>query len=175
MDLADAIQLIANLHHDTSRAESWADLGCGSGLFTCALANLLPPESIIYAVDKAPVTLHRQPFPENRSILTRQLDFETDGLPFHNLDGILMANALHYVGDKASFLEKAKASLKETGRFLIVEYDTNVPNPWVPFPVKFSELGNLFKKTGFKTVQKLGERLSIYGRAKLYAAIIAPE
>ncbi len=85
-----------------------------------------------------------------------------------------MANALHYVRDKEAFLEKLKAHLTPTGRFLLVEYDTDKPSPpWVPYPVSFQSLTALFRRIGFETAQKLGERPSIYGRANLYAALIA--
>ena len=81
-------------------ASHWADLGCGSGLFTFALAHLLKPGSSVQGVD---IILPRFNFdlqPEGVEIGSMQLDFVADELPFQNLDGILMANSLYYVEDK---------------------------------------------------------------------------
>lgn len=91
-----------------------------------------------------------------------------------DLDGILMANSLHYVRDKLELIQKLSACLKPGGNFLIVEYDTDVPvSHWVPYPVSFSKLKQLFGVTGYGIVEKLGERKSAYGRANLYAAWIS--
>ena len=50
MQLSEAIQLIQ--HPVTKEKSAYADLGCGNGLFTKALAQLVAPQSVIYAVDK---------------------------------------------------------------------------------------------------------------------------
>ena len=50
MDHADHVRLLRDgVPHEPG---TWADLGAGSGAFTLALADLLPPGSLIYAVDK---------------------------------------------------------------------------------------------------------------------------
>ena len=36
----------------STRPGTWADLGCGDGVFTLLLAELLPPGSNVYAVDR---------------------------------------------------------------------------------------------------------------------------
>ena len=40
---------------------TWADLGCGDGTFTLALASLLPAGSTIYAVDQDAAALRALP------------------------------------------------------------------------------------------------------------------
>ena len=85
-----------------------------------------------------------------------------------------MANAFHYVQYKNAFIKKAVTFLKDDGRFLIVEYNTDEPVPvWVPYPLSFTSLQNLFRDVGFNTVQLLSERPSVYGHASMYSAIIA--
>lgn len=84
-----------------------------------------------------------------------------------------MANSLHYVEDKKALLDNLSASLKSGGSFLIVEYDTDKPAPpWVPYPVSFRSLQPLFAKFGYLSVENLGERASVFGRANMYAALI---
>lgn len=175
MELPEAIQLIRNDKLTQQSSTVWTDLGCGSGLFTLALAELLKPGSKIYAVDKEPVTLKLPDSLKAIEIKTLQADFVADSLPFCNLDGILMVQSLHYVPDKKTLIEKLSEYLMPGGCFLIVEYDTDTPAPpWVPFPVSFAALKRLFVNAGFTTIQKINERPSIYGRAKMYAALISP-
>ena len=57
--------------------------------------------------------------------------------------------------------------------FLIVEYDTEISNPWVPFPLSFISLENLFKKAEFTSVIKINEKPSVFRRAKIYSALIS--
>lgn len=101
-----------------------------------------------------------------------ELDFEKAALPFNNLDGILMANSLDFIKDKTGFLEKMKSQLNINGCFLIVEYDTEVSNRWVPYPVSFLNLKKLFNKAGYAFVIKVNERQSVFNKANLYSAIV---
>jgi ubiquinone/menaquinone biosynthesis C-methylase UbiE len=172
MILRDAIRLIQ--HPDISAKENarWVDLGCGSGLFTYALANLLQPESTILAIDKSVVKLNPQPNPNNITIDTKQLDFTKDPLPVDNPDGILMANSLHFVADKMKFIDYAGTKLAAEGIFLIVEYDTDKSNHWVPYPASAYSLQLLFKKAGFHSFTKVGETKSLFNSGNIYAAIL---
>jgi ubiquinone/menaquinone biosynthesis C-methylase UbiE len=172
MQLSEAIQLIRNDKLSRSTPTDWADLGCGSGLFTYALSDFLNSGSRIYAVDKTnPLKPEKQP--NGVEVIPIQKDFVRDPLELPPLDGILMANALHYVENKPGFIDKLKRYLKPKSGFLIVEYDLDKPVPtWVPYPVSFVALTRLFKTAGYGSVEKLGERPSRYGRGNMYAALI---
>ena len=148
----------------------WADLGCGAGLFTEALAQFLPRGSTIYGVDLRP-TLYSEVV-NGVALFPVQADFINIPLPFSDLDGILMANSFHYVEEKPAFLEKLKGYLKSDAPLLFVEYDSDRPVPtWVPWPVSFASLQPLLAKAGWAQVQKLAERPSVYGHSNLYAAL----
>jgi hypothetical protein len=159
MEFTDGIELIRHTALAKTGISIWADLGSGSGLFTYALAYLLPEGSVIYAIDKKQVVPNNYPQSENSTIIQQQADFIIEDLSLPGLDGILMANSLHYVQDK--------------GSFLIVEYNTEAANRWVPYPVSFNTLKNIFKIAGYSSVTKLREKPSLYGRANLYAAYIS--
>lgn len=146
----------------------WADLGCGSGLFSKALAMLLPDHSVIDCCDKEQHVIN-QVMKSTVKLQFTQLDFEHELLNVSPLDGILMANALHYVKDQHDIILRWKEKLNSTGIFVIVEYDTEVSNPWVPFPVSFMKLEELFYEVGAKSVRILGGRKSIYGENRMYA------
>lgn len=178
----------------------WADLGCGNGLFTEALAQFLPRDSTIYGVDLRP-TLYSEVV-NGVALFPIKADFINIPLPFSDLDGILMANSFHYVEDKPAFLEKLKGYLKPGDAagssakpsqasgssakpgdaagsspkpgapLLFVEYDSDRPVPtWVPWPVSFASLQPLLKNAGWTSLQKLAERPSVYGHSNLYAAL----
>jgi hypothetical protein len=165
MTLPDAITLIDTPYfHALTTPMHWADLGCGSGTFTLALASLLPSGSTIEAIDLRP-GITRQITTNGVTITPRAADFEKDELDIK--DGILMANSLHYVREKFKLLQRLKA-----GALVLVEYDTDKPVPtWVPFPLSFETASDLLPAAGWPHVQKLGTRPSAFGRRKLYGAL----
>lgn len=168
----DAIKMLATASITTTK-QQWADLGCGTGTFTLALASLLPPQSTIYAMDTNAAALQQIPTQHHHTtIITTHGDFVNDNLPTTPLNGILLANALHYAKDQPAFIKKAAAYLAPTGCFILVEYDTDISNPWVPYPLSFTKLTKLFNSAGFTSIDKLSERPSLYGRAMIYSVQI---
>lgn len=171
MDPRDAVGLLRGAPLAVGTPQRWADLGCGTGTFTRALAHLLPPGSVIIAMDRDAAVLDQVPDTLGATRVTKQVgDFVTGGLPATGLDGILLANALHFVSDQPGFIRRATTSLKPAGIFLLVEYDTDTPNPWVPHPLSFATLVELFKGSGFRSVKRLADQPSAFGRARLYSA-----
>ncbi len=171
MDIKDAIALIRHTPAHAGAPAVWADLGCGAGMFTYALAHLLETGSTIYAFDKEQPRLANLPNPGQVHIKPEQLDFLEDDLPVSGLDGILMANSLHYVPRKPAFIDKIARHLLPDGAFLIVEYETSRANPWVPYPVPFQALKALFHDAGFTSAGRLNEIPSLYGSGHMYAAL----
>jgi hypothetical protein len=122
-------------------------------------------------MDMSPAVLEGIPVKYKTTAIVKTAgNFVTDALPAPVFNGILMANALHYVKDQAAFIEKAAAHLEASAGFLIVEYDTVSANQWVPYPLTFVRLRSLFAAAGFGQVRRLGERPSAFGSAMLYAA-----
>jgi ubiquinone/menaquinone biosynthesis C-methylase UbiE len=172
MTAAQALSLIDTPSLHALQPTRWADLGCGSGLFTLALAGILQPRSSIYAVDKK-TSLKQQITPNQITIQPIKADFEKQDLGLRDLDGILMANSFHYIKDKHTLLQRLKPLLRPKHIFLIVEYDTDKPVPtWVPYPLPFSALKSLFHSTGYSTITRLADRPSIYNKNNIYSALI---
>lgn len=121
------------------QAGAWADLGCGDGIFTAALYTLLEPGSEVYAVDKKRRSLEALArnfagsYPE-AAPHTVQADF-TRPLTLPALDGLLMANSLHFVQRKRPVLAQLLALLKPGGHLILVEYNTDRGNYAVPHPL----------------------------------------
>lgn len=171
MEHRDAVALLDGGLSPGHAPQRWADLGCGAGTFTKALGQLLPEGSTILAVDRDAAALARVPQQFAGVSITKQVsDFAQDPLGATGFDGFLLANALHFVQDQPAFLRNAKASLKPGGRFLLVEYDTDTPNPWVPYPLSFRSLAALCMRVGLADVVRLADRPSAYGQARIYAA-----
>jgi SAM-dependent methyltransferase len=175
MRLRDAVAMLADSGVEALGPTIWADLGCGEGTFTIALADLVALGSTIHAIDRNAAALRKIPPAHNGvRITTHHGDFTDRPWPFDNLDGILMANSLHYIEDQAEFIRACDKHMKSRRRFLIVEYDTNEASRWVPFPVSRSRLAALFAREGYPFVTFLSSRPSAYRRAPLYSALIAP-
>ncbi len=144
----------------------WAELGCGTGTFTKALAALLPAGSHITAVDR-----------ENQSLDVNgvdfiRADFVKDALQLEELDGILIANALHYVVDKRGLIQKLERMFDGDPCFIIIEYDIERSNPWVPYPITFKNLELLFQQLSYQSVVKVNQRPSAYGAGMMFCALI---
>ncbi|WP_168208770.1 trans-aconitate 2-methyltransferase [Chitinophaga sp. XS-30] len=153
-----------------STSLQWADLGCGEGVFSEVLAAILPARSHITGVDKMPQLLPAV-MGDNVSVSFQEADFVHDALMLPPLDGILMANALHFVQEKPALIRKLEHHFAGTKRWIIVEYDHRTPNPWVPYPLPFRDLKQLFLHSGYQKITKTGEQRSVYG-GTMYAALI---
>jgi ubiquinone/menaquinone biosynthesis C-methylase UbiE len=152
---------------------TWADLGAGTGAFTLALRDVAGPDVEIVAVDRDRQALRTlqeafdRRFP-GTSLRTRQADF-TEPLDLPPLDGILAANAIHFVRDHVSLLRRWRGYLTSGGRLIVVEYDTDLGNRWVPFPVSFATFGSVARAAGFEEPVFLGAAPSRF-LDRIYAA-----
>ena len=157
---------------------TWADIGAGTGLFTRALMEILEEGKVI-AVDKSPHVLYESGIDNTtshrNSNLNSKILVEIMEGDFHNplqlppLDGIIMANALHYANDHVSVLKNVLTSLKPEGSFILIEYDTNKPNPpWVPNPVSLERCKELFAAVGLNDPELIGRRKSVYNDGEMY-------
>jgi len=173
--VVEARALIAHPALTAGPPQTWADLGCGDGTFTVALASQLPDGSVVHAMDTDVRSLRDIP-PSRPSVevVTHTSDFTEFPWPFADLDGVLMANSLHYVREQARFVQRWSERLAPRGRFLVVEYDTDAANRWVPFPISRARLPTVFERVGAMSIQDVGRRPSTYQRAPLYAVSIRP-
>jgi ubiquinone/menaquinone biosynthesis C-methylase UbiE len=152
----------------------WADLGSGSGAFTLALADLLGEAGRIYSVDKDLEVLKEQEkiirlmFPAV-AVLFLVADFKRR-LDLPPLDGIVMANSLHYVRDKGAVLQRIHSYLKPGGRLLLVEYNVDRGNLWVPYPLSYPTWEGLAQQNNFSEMQLL-EKVPSRFLGEIYSAI----
>ena len=152
----------------------WADFGSGTGAFTLALAELIGAGGIIYSMDRDGGALREQArvmqsrFP-GVTLHTITADF-TQPIELPPLDGAVMANALHFVRQKDAVLQRIRAYLKPGGRFILVEYNADQGNTWVPYPLTYPTWEALARRNGFTETRRLAAHPSRFLR-EIYSAV----
>lgn len=169
MDHADHVRL---LRGGVTRGGTWADLGAGTGAFTLALAELVGPGGEVIAVDRdrgALRDLEHAVRAGGAVVRTLAGDF-TKPIDLASLDGIVMANSLHFVKDKAPVLALVHHMLKPSGRLVLVEYDADRGNPYVPHPLSFTMWRALADRSGFTGTRELASVPSRF-LGRIYSAL----
>lgn len=152
----------------------WADLGSGTGAFTLALADLLGEEGTIYSLDRDGGALREQQrlmqerFPAVTAHYLRA-DF-TQPLDLPPLDGIVMANSLHFHRDKLPILRRLRANLRPGGCLILVEYNADSGNMWVPYPLSYRTWERLAGEAGFSATRQLAAMPSRF-LGEIYSAV----
>ncbi|HEY8731454.1 MAG TPA: class I SAM-dependent methyltransferase [Candidatus Limnocylindria bacterium] len=171
MDHADHVALIRDA---VVPGETWLELGSGTGAFTLALAELLATRGTIHSVDSDRGALSAQAQAVHARFGAVRLDQRgadfTRPLGFSGMDGVLMANALHFVKDKAPVLALVRSYLRPGGKFVLVEYDSDRGNLWVPYPISYTTWLAVAPGAGFTAARLLGRVPSRFLNA-IYASI----
>jgi ubiquinone/menaquinone biosynthesis C-methylase UbiE len=157
----------------------WLELGSGSGAFTLALADLLAGRGSILSIDRDAGALReqerrvRRAFPDVR-LVQLDADFTASGLlaargPF---DGLLMSNSLHFIERtrQLPLVSRLATVLKPGGRFVVVEYDAEHGNAWVPHPVSYARWKRLAREAGLAGTRQTGRVPSRFLGA-IYSAV----
>ncbi len=153
----------------------YADFGAGSGAFTLALRELVGLDATIYAVDKDKSALrglensHRARFDSTDSLILLNQDFSRP-LEIPPLDGIVMANSLHFFKDKEKILHHVRGFLKPHAALLLVEYNVDKGNLWVPHPLAFKSFQALAPRAGFTEPRPLAKAPSRFLK-EFYSAV----
>ena len=152
----------------------WADFGSGTGAFTLALADLIGPTGVITSIDQDRSALAlqerslREKFP-NTIVHYRLTDF-THPIDLPELDGIVMANALHFQPQPKPIVQLLKSYLRPHGRFILIEYNVEQGNSAVPYPVSYRMWEELAARCGFTRTQLLMTRPSRFLK-EIYSAV----
>lgn len=172
MDHADHVALLKE--GIPNRGGVWADFGSGRGAFTLALAELIGSDGMIFSIDKNSHALRQQEqeikarFPD---LTVQYLNFDyTRPLDLPPLEGVVMANALHFQRKKDGVVQAIRNYLKPAGRFILVEYNVDRGNPWVPHPLSFNSWQELAHRNGFTETRLLAKRPSRFLN-EIYSAL----
>lgn len=139
-----------------------ADLGCGTGAYTIALAREVGDIGQVYAVD-----VHREMLHTLAGTLERQslLNVETlwanieKGIPIdaYSLDAVVMSNVLFQLEDIDKALSHVAKVLKPEGELLVVEWSHSHGGvgPHPSHVVEEERAEELVKKHGFRIQRRL--------------------
>ncbi|MEZ4852232.1 MAG: hypothetical protein R3B93_27215 [Bacteroidia bacterium] len=107
----EAVGLIQGAH--ISPGGVWADLRAGNGRFSHRLwQNYWRPEGTVYAIDNQ---ISRIVAPATSALIYMQKADFTQPLDLPILDGLLMANSLHYVKEKGPFSKQRFSNIFALG------------------------------------------------------------
>lgn len=173
----DAVALIRPAVPGGEGPAAWADIGAGSGTFTRALARLLGPGGRVYAVERdarSLAALGRRRDWSGARVIPVAADFtgpfDLPGLDPGGLDGMLLANALHFARDAEAVLARLATRVRPGGRVVLVEYDGRRAGPWVPHPIPAARLPALADAAGLSPFRVVGTRPSEYSGVLYVAA-----
>ena len=157
----------------------WADLGCGDGVFSYLLCTYLAPGSQLYAVDQDAGVLRQvarnlADHCGNVTFHATRADF-TRPLSLPPLDGLVMANALHFVQQKAPVLKQLVTLLKPGARLILVEYNTRQGNYAVPYPLDEDDFLALAAAAGLQDAQIVARAPSSFLGEMFTGLAFAPE
>lgn len=135
-----------------------ADLGCGSGFFSFAAAELVGDRGEVYAVDiRADILGHIESQKNvfgKRNVLTIQADLASPGstgILDDSVDFVLLAKILHDVEDMTPVFNEAHRILKEGGKAVVLEWLAEKTFPGLNSDqlVSFDEMKELVKSHNF--------------------------
>jgi SAM-dependent methyltransferase len=176
MDHADHVALIRPGVTTVPDAAVWADVGAGRGAFTLALADLLGSGARIVAVDRSARDLATNAAEMGRrfpavGFATLVADFGSR-LDLPPLDGVVAANSLHYIRPErqVDVVAALASHLRPAAPFIVVEYDADSGNPWVPHPFSSRRWLDIASAAGLVETHEIGRVPSRFLGA-IYSAV----
>ena len=141
-----------NLEFINFNGGTWIDAGCGEGAYSIPLSFFV--ERVI-AVDENVNSLNRLKkiltTSKINNITVKNFNFNNNLKTLgDNFFGILFAFSLHYQQEISHLLEESLELIKKhKGKIIIIEYERQIPVPWVPFPWNYEKVRNEIFDTGF--------------------------
>lgn len=120
LPLARVVELL-KLHKDARVA----DLGCGPGLASCAIAKAVP-DGVVFAIDVEPAQLDalniRIRNENARNVVPVLCVTDDPRLPPSSVDCIVIIDTFHHFDDRVNYLKNLARALRPGGRIVNIDY-----------------------------------------------------
>jgi predicted methyltransferase len=134
-----------------------ADIGAASGYFTRRMARKIMPGGYALAVEIEsnffPYVLERAYKEQQFNLFTVECTETDPRLPERSLDLILIVDTLHHIENRPTYYELLKASLRDGGRVVIVDFKKHADIPVGPGPkmrLSAQSVTDEFEAAGFQ-------------------------
>lgn len=137
------------------KGKTFADIGCGTGLFTVSAAKICSEDVKIYAIDVCEEMLsevEKRAFESGyhniQTVKSDEYDFKLDD---ESVDFVLICTVLHEIDDKARFLREAARICRPDGTVAIIEFNETQTlfGPPLSHRLSRSQVKNLIADAGF--------------------------
>jgi len=158
-----------------NKNQIFIDIGCGIGYFSIPASKIVGHEGKVFALDTSKEMIDELRIRILKNKITNIDTIISDPYHFHLDSNIgtfsFMANVLHEVEDKISFLKETNRILKKDGTLCIIEWQKKLTERGPPLEERIneSEIEELMDKTNFKMTSShsLGENFIYYISNKL--------
>ena len=158
-----------------NKNQIFIDIGCGIGYFSIPASKIVGHEGKVFALDTSKEMIDELRIRILKNKITNIDTIISDPYHFHLDSNIgtfsFMANVLHEVEDKISFLKETNRILKKDGTLCIIEWQKKLTERGPPLEERIneSEIEELMDKTNFKMTNShsLGENFIYYISKKL--------
>lgn len=151
-----------------TEGSTFADIGCGTGVFTFPAAEIGGASARLYAVDTSQEMLDdvtTQAAEKNiRTITTVKSDPYDFKLDSQTIDFVIISSVLHEIDDKSRFLAEAKRICKPGGKIAVIEF-TETDNGFGPpldMRIKPESATKLLSETGFVEIERVDISAAYY-------------
>jgi ubiquinone/menaquinone biosynthesis C-methylase UbiE len=140
------------------KGEVFADIGCGTGLFTIPAAELGGEFAKIYAVDVSDEMLSEvkrravdKGYNNIETVQSSEYDF---WLPDEEADFVLICTVLHEIENANLFLNEAKRICKKSGNIAVIEFNEGFTNFGPPLSHRLTrkQTAELLTNAGFLNI-----------------------
>ncbi len=127
----------------------WLELGTGTGNNTIPLGKKV---DFLLAIDVHGNELC-QIKKKDPGIEAITADFRFLPIKMNSFFGVFAAFSMHFVAEQNIVFNSIFKHLKSEGMFIIIEYQTSNPKPWIPFPLPKKIAIYLLKEIGFREIR----------------------
>ena len=149
----------------------WVEFGAGFGTYILALHTFLENGWIVaLELEQKRVNFLEELVKTQglSDVFIIRGDFYDAPLQTNSMDGILLANVLHFSSDLRDVLMEACRVLRANGVMIIVEYVVSSPLPWVPYPLPKQKLVRFLNENAFQDIHLLAEDHRTYSITAVY-------